>query len=53
MNADEIVNLTKTTGEAQKHAKYAISALNYDDISTAITELEAALSRLKLYQSHQ
>ncbi|KAF8456369.1 Vta1 like-domain-containing protein [Terfezia claveryi] len=32
--------------KAQKHAKWAISALNYDDISTAVKELRAALKTL-------
>lgn len=31
---------------AQKHAKFAISALNYDDIATAISELHKALKDL-------
>ncbi|KAF8424705.1 Vta1 like-domain-containing protein [Tirmania nivea] len=32
--------------KAQKHAKWAISALNYDDIPTAVRELKAALKTL-------
>lgn len=32
---------------AQKHAKFAISALNYEDISTAVLELQKALKRLQ------
>jgi len=32
--------------KAQKHAKWAISALNYDDIPTAVKELRAALKTL-------
>ncbi|KAI5786357.1 Vta1 like-domain-containing protein [Peziza echinospora] len=32
--------------KAQKHAKWAISALNYDDIPTAVKELRAALKVL-------
>ncbi|RPB19864.1 DUF605-domain-containing protein [Terfezia boudieri ATCC MYA-4762] len=32
--------------KAQKHAKFAISALNYDDIPTAVKELRAALKIL-------
>jgi vacuolar protein sorting-associated protein VTA1 len=31
---------------AQKHAKYAQSALNFDDVSTAIKELRLALAAL-------
>ncbi|CDK26877.1 unnamed protein product [Kuraishia capsulata CBS 1993] len=38
---DEVIS------KAQKHAKFAISALNYEDAATAIKELEAALSLLK------
>lgn len=38
---DEIVQA------AQKSAKYAIGALNYDDIATAVRELESALNALK------
>ena len=33
--------------KAQKYAKYATSALNYDDVSTAITNLEECLKILK------
>ncbi|KAH9894687.1 DUF605-domain-containing protein [Xylariomycetidae sp. FL2044] len=32
--------------KAQKHAKWAISALNFEDVSTAVRELQAALSTL-------
>ncbi|OTA68420.1 DUF605-domain-containing protein [Hypoxylon sp. EC38] len=32
--------------KAQKHAKWAISALNFEDVSTAVRELEAALASL-------
>lgn len=46
----EIMVLTKSTGDAQKHAKYAISALNYDDVSTAISELEKAIELLRPIQ---
>ena len=31
---------------AQKHAKFAISALNFEDVKTAVTELEEALKEL-------
>lgn len=51
LNPSEIVELTKITSKAQKHAKYAISALNYEDIKTAIGELESALNTLKVYES--
>jgi len=33
--------------QAQKHSKYAVSALLYDDIDTAVQNLEAALSLLR------
>jgi vacuolar protein sorting-associated protein VTA1 len=33
--------------KAQKHCKYATSALNYDDVETAITNLEECLRILK------
>lgn len=32
---------------AQKHAKYAISALQYDDVQTAVKELQQALALLE------
>ncbi|KAI0474135.1 Vta1 like-domain-containing protein [Xylariaceae sp. FL0804] len=32
--------------EAQKHAKWAISALNFEDVATAVKELQAALATL-------
>ncbi|KAI1258443.1 DUF605-domain-containing protein [Xylariaceae sp. FL1019] len=32
--------------QAQKHAKWAISALNFEDVSTAVKELQAALATL-------
>ncbi|KAI2604179.1 DUF605-domain-containing protein [Hypoxylon fragiforme] len=32
--------------QAQKHAKWAISALNFEDVSTAVRELQAALATL-------
>jgi vacuolar protein sorting-associated protein VTA1 len=31
---------------AQKHAKWAISALNFEDVETAVKELRGALQRL-------
>ncbi|GME84522.1 unnamed protein product [Ambrosiozyma monospora] len=41
MRNDEIISL------AQKKAKFAISALNYEDVETAIKELQEALKLLK------
>ncbi|KAG4219701.1 hypothetical protein PC116_g31820, partial [Phytophthora cactorum] len=32
--------------QAQKHAKWAISALNFEDVPTAVRELQAALATL-------
>ena len=32
--------------KAQKHARWAISALNFEDVSTAIRELRGALESL-------
>jgi vacuolar protein sorting-associated protein VTA1 len=32
--------------EAQKHAKWAISALNFEDVNTAVKELRTALHAL-------
>lgn len=40
-----------TTTSAQKHAKYAISALNYDDIDTAMAELTKALEILRNFKT--
>lgn len=42
--------LINVTTFAQKHTKYAMSALNYDDIQTAISELQSALDILKDYE---
>jgi vacuolar protein sorting-associated protein VTA1 len=36
----------KDINQAQKHAKFAISALNFDDVPTAINELRTALATL-------
>ena len=32
--------------QAQKHAKWAISALNFEDVDTAVKELRIALNAL-------
>lgn len=44
-----IMDETEVISTAQKHAKFAISALNYEDMSTAIRELTAALDLLKAH----
>ncbi|PHH66214.1 hypothetical protein CDD81_7807 [Ophiocordyceps australis] len=43
--APEAVNL-RDIGQAQKHAKWAISALNFEDVPTAVNELRNALAAL-------
>ena len=43
----EIMSREEIVHKAQKSAKYAISALNYDDIATAKKELKAALQALE------
>ncbi|QPG73040.1 hypothetical protein FOA43_000344 [Brettanomyces nanus] len=46
-DVDEIWQQEEVISHAQKRARFAISALNYEDISTAISELEAALKLLR------
>ncbi|UKZ80333.1 hypothetical protein TrVFT333_008091 [Trichoderma virens FT-333] len=41
-----IVADQKSMAQAQKHAKWAISALNFDDVPTAVQELRNALATL-------
>lgn len=41
---DAILQRGKKQEAAQKHAKWAISALNYDDVTTAVNELKQALA---------
>lgn len=36
----------KNIDKAQKHAKFAVSALNFDDVTTAVLELRTALAAL-------
>lgn len=43
----EIMSKEETINKAQRSAKYAISALNYDDIPTAKAELQSALKYLE------
>jgi vacuolar protein sorting-associated protein VTA1 len=40
-NADDMAIM-----QAQKHAKWAISALNFEDVPTAVRELKSALAVL-------
>ncbi|ODV91312.1 hypothetical protein CANCADRAFT_3022 [Tortispora caseinolytica NRRL Y-17796] len=44
---ESVIQNEETFKLAQKHAKFAISALNYDDAATAVKELEAALAMLR------
>jgi len=41
LNTDE-----EAIAKAQKHARWAISALNFEDAETAVRELRAALATL-------
>jgi vacuolar protein sorting-associated protein VTA1 len=43
--ADVVVD-EEAVMKAQKHARWAISALNFDDVPTAIKELRSALETL-------
>jgi vacuolar protein sorting-associated protein VTA1 len=45
-----MMNESEVVSAAQKNAKFAISALNYDDMDTAIKELREALSLLETYK---
>ncbi|VEU23666.1 DEKNAAC105024 [Brettanomyces naardenensis] len=47
VNVDKIWQQEEVIAEAQKRARFAISALNYEDIPTAISELEKALKLLR------
>ncbi|KAK6197551.1 Vta1 like-domain-containing protein [Scheffersomyces amazonensis] len=46
-NVNAILNKTESIAKIQKHSKFAISALNYEDIETAEKELLDALDLLK------
>ncbi|KAA8896481.1 hypothetical protein TRICI_006886 [Trichomonascus ciferrii] len=48
-DVDSIVQQSNIISEAQKRAKYAISALNYEDVDTATSELQSALNLLAKY----
>lgn len=43
---NRLVNDQKSINQAQKHAKWAISALNFEDVPTAVQELRNALAML-------
>ncbi|PFH62154.1 hypothetical protein XA68_14823 [Ophiocordyceps unilateralis] len=42
----DVSSPSRDMNEAQKHAKWAISALNFDDVPTAVKELRNALHKL-------
>lgn len=50
-DVQSMMDETEVIASAQKHAKFAISALNYEDMGTAIRELTAALDLLKAHES--
>jgi vacuolar protein sorting-associated protein VTA1 len=42
----QVVVDDEAIAKAQKHARWAISALNYEDVETAVKELKNALNTL-------
>lgn len=46
-----LVDTTEQIAKAQKHAKFAISALNYEDLATAEAELIKGLETIRLLQN--
>lgn len=46
VQSSHIVNDEEAMAKAQKHARWAISALNFEDVNTAIKELRGALETL-------
>lgn len=46
IDINEIMESSEVYSKAQKHAKFAISAMNYEDKATAVKELEQALELL-------
>ncbi|RLV84225.1 hypothetical protein JA9_005071 [Meyerozyma sp. JA9] len=48
----EILDISDHINKIQKHAKFAISALNYDDLATAERELVAGLEMLRAAKAH-
>lgn len=47
VDVSSVIAEAELTSSAQRHAKFAISALNYEDFETAERELEAALQILR------
>lgn len=47
INVDEILESSEIYTKAQKHAKFAISAMNYEDKTTAVRELQNAILSLE------
>lgn len=47
-----IVDTTEQIAQAQKHAKFAISALNYEDLDTAERELTRSMELVRLVREH-
>jgi vacuolar protein sorting-associated protein VTA1 len=43
---EQLITDDETVAKAQKHARWAISALNFEDVDTAVRELRAALQTL-------
>lgn len=48
----DIIDTTEQIAQIQKHAKFAISALNYEDLETAERELLQSMEILKLVKKH-
>lgn len=48
----EIIDTTEQIAQIQKHAKFAISALNYEDLETAEKELARSMEILQLVKKH-
>ncbi|KAL8972540.1 MAG: hypothetical protein Q9197_002731 [Variospora fuerteventurae] len=46
VQSSHVVNDEEAMAKAQKHARWAISALNFEDVNTAIKELRGALETL-------
>lgn len=46
-SSDQVTLTTDQIQKAQKYSKYATSALNYDDVKTAVENLQKALNLLQ------